>query len=105
MSRAFLILPLLLILGSCSINWKPGRFSFSAGSVSDSSSSVTCAALQSAIGGGSYCSLAVSSANPSRYGSGTDSDPYILCSPYQLNAIGDNATLMDKSFRLMLTST
>ena len=100
MNSSSLIFPLLFLLGSCSINWKPGRFSFSAGNVSDSSSAVTCAALQAAIGGGSYCSLALSSANPTRYGSGTDSDPYILCSPYQLNAIGDNATLMNKSFRL-----
>jgi len=59
-----------------------------------------CGQLTSSIGTTAYCPLAAELTDIHAQGTGTDLDPYVVCSPYQLNAISDTALEMDKAYRL-----
>lgn len=59
-----------------------------------------CTRLQETHGTASYCGFAATLTDVTQSGSGSESDPYILCSPYQVNAIGTDATLVTKSYKL-----
>lgn len=93
----FVLLPGLLLLSACSIDWTAGKLKM--GALSTDSTSL-CTTLQNAIGKSKYCALASAYSSPTRSGSGTEADPYIICSPYELESIGTTASLINKSFRL-----
>lgn len=93
--RIILIISIHFLAVSCTLDWTAGRFV--PGAIS---SSQRCSKLEAAMGKVSYCSIASAYRSPTISGSGSDSDPYIICSPYELNAIASTAALMDKSFKL-----
>mgnify|MGYP003390260104 CR=1 FL=1 len=68
------------------------------GGVSQTQSS--CTAIENSSTLQEYCSNAAKLTNPKAQGSGTKDSPYILCSPYQLNVIADQADLMSAHFQL-----
>lgn len=94
------LLVLLLLLSSCSLDWTAGFLHFTGGNISSISTSARCSTLQDYLGTSDYCSAAAQFTSPTLSGSGTEADPYVLCSPYELNAIGTSAALINKSFRL-----
>lgn len=85
--RSYFLLLFSLLLSSCGYNfWMPETNS--------------CAKVAAVVSAANYCEVASAITDPGMFGSGTKADPYVLCSPYQLNAIGTNSNLLSANYKL-----
>jgi fibronectin-binding autotransporter adhesin len=92
------VLSIALLVSACSLTMNTPSQSGSGGQTIDYSNPI-CAQIET-VPQDRYCEYAAKISNPKLSGAGTVTNPYIICSPYQLNAIGTDPTLLSASIQL-----